>query len=109
MGPYLIIGLLLGLLLAALIVVGVMVYLFRDRDSVWRLRLREESDARKATELRSAAQIDAMLDRINTSPRLEMATATGNVDPEERTYFSDAPHDDADWNEFVGETSEDEE
>lgn len=63
-------------------------------------------DAARAAELRSAQQIDAMLDRISTSPRIEVrpAVATGLS---ERPYISDEPYHDGAWNDLRGVSDED--
>lgn len=59
-------------------------------------------DAAHAAELRSKEQIDAMLDRINTSPRIEVRPpAIPEIDPNERTYIPD--YDVEAWNDHVGE------
>lgn len=62
-------------------------------------------DRAAAAELRSAKQIDAMLDRISTEPRLEIRpTATSTEAPsKERIYIADHSGDDEAWNEYRGE------
>lgn len=76
------------------------------------LALAQESralDRAAATELRSAQQIDAMLERISTQPRLEIAPGSAQKPPlQERRYIADHPADDVTWNEYRGEPSDDE-
>lgn len=66
-------------------------------------------DRARAAELRSAQQIDAMLDRISTEPRLELRPAsTAVVEPSTRKYIADHPADDEAWNDYRGGGEEDE-
>jgi hypothetical protein len=91
-------GILVGLLFAAL--VGNLLQHLWDRSTIdaWRTRA-------LAAETRSAEQIDAMLARLSTAPRLEMRAGEdpAPVDPDERVFISDLPTDDEVWNDFVGE------
>jgi hypothetical protein len=91
-------GVLAGLLFAAL--VGNLLQHLWTRHTIdaWRTRA-------FAAETRSAEQIDAMLTRISTAPRLEMRASEdpAPVDPDERVFISDLPTDDEVWNDFVGE------
>lgn len=107
MGPEIVIGLLAGLLIAS-VALNLALWVTRlENTKVWRQRARDAEDARKAAELRSGEQIDAMLERISTSPRLEVLPASAPpVDPGERRFISDLPYDDAAWNEFRGVESE---
>lgn len=74
-------------------------------EAYWMTRERRALDMAHAAELRSHEQIDAMLDRINTSPRIEVRPPLApKVDLAERTYIAD--HDVAAWNEHVGEPVE---
>lgn len=55
-----------------------------------------------ATELRSAQQIDAMLERISTAPRIEVrpAPAAPTTTPDAQHYITDEPYMDEAWNDF---------
>lgn len=101
-----ILGLVIGLLIASAALNVVLLRSRASRDHAWQERVRHADDARHASELRSAEQIDAILDRISTSPRLEVLPVTGgDVDPDERKHFSDFDTEieqDA-WNEYRGE------
>lgn len=110
MGPDLIIGVLLALLAVSGAGNGLQYFLRSRSVSVARARVREAEDARHAAELRSYQQIDAMLDRISTSPRIEVRPPVDKVDLETRKYFSDTdtPDDVEAWNEYRGEPSNEE-
>lgn len=68
-------------------------------------------DRAHAAELRSARQIDAMLDRLSTEPRLQMRPAEAHPAPElgARKYIADHPADDEAWNDYRGEPAEENE
>lgn len=70
-----------------------------------RAALRDERARADAAETRSAEQLDAMLGRLATAPRIEMAPVAvpAAVDPAERTFISDLPTDDEAWNDYLGE------
>lgn len=102
-------GLLAGLLAQSL--VGIVVAIVAARKVVRRALVRETAarDQAHAAELRSVKQIDAMLDRISTAPRLDLDTAV-KAKPaltSDRTYIADHAGDDAAWNEYRGEPEED--
>lgn len=105
----LVIGVLTGLLIAA----GVQAFVARRayRADV-RVALAHETvalDRARAAELRSAQQIDALLDRIGTTPRLEVAPAEHHEAPSpEPQYISDLPYMDGAWNEYTGAIADDE-
>jgi hypothetical protein len=94
-------GLLAGLLLASLILNAYQRSNEKSLDKAWQFRWREAEDRANAAQVRSAEQIDAMLDRISTSPRLEVhEPAPPLPDPTERPYISDFPYEDERWNDF---------
>lgn len=104
MNPDLLIGLLSGLLIASLVGNGALYLVRAGAAATWRQRALAAEDAKKAQELRSGEQIDALLDRVRTSPRLEVAApVTRKVDPDARLYFPDTEDADADWNTYRGE------
>lgn len=103
MNAELLVGLLAGLLIASLLGNFVAWYLWASRERMHKLALRDVEDARRAAEIRSGEQLDAMLDRISTSPRIEVLPAKAPpVNPEERLYFSDADSEAEQeaWNEY---------
>lgn len=62
-------------------------------------------DRARGAELRSEQQIDTMLARVSTTPRLEIKeadTPRPAIDPNERLYISDLPTDDEAWNDHLG-------
>lgn len=79
-------------------------------ESYWSARERQALDRANAAELRSAQQIDAMLERISTAPRLDLDTgrAVHPIDPSERKFFADDddPLEDQAWNEYRGDPEE---
>ena len=102
-------GLLTGLLVAS-VIVNIAVTLDRRRQV--RAALQHEQrllDRAAAAEIRSAEQIDAMLDRIRTAPRLELqASAPATVGLAERAYIPDTPDGDEEWNDYRGANEADE-
>lgn len=97
----------IGALSAALLLVIAYhaAYVVASRQAV-RLAMARETralDAAHAAELRSAQQIDAMLDRISTAPRLELQPDV-QIPPvsDEPAYISDEPYHDAEWNKYRG-------
>lgn len=102
-------GLLAGLLAQSL--VGIVAAIVAGRRGIRRAMARETAalDAMHAAELRSVKQIDAMLDRISTAPRLDLSESKLPTAPtSDRKYIADHAGDDAAWNEFRGEPEEDE-
>jgi uncharacterized membrane protein YccC len=102
---YIALGALAGLLLASVLI---NVFQYRIGRVAVKAALQHEErllDRARATELRSDRQIDAMLARLSTAPRLELSEgeAAATVDLSERTFISDLPVDDVDWNELRGE------
>lgn len=109
MSPDIIIGLLAGLLFAALVFSGALWVTRLENTRAWRERAHRAEDAKHAAELRSAEQIDAMLDRISASSRIELSGgAVAQADPSARLYIPDTPDADAEWNDYRGEPAEDE-
>lgn len=101
---YLFLGASLGLLVASLALNGFLFYTRYDMASHWRNEAIASEDARKAAELRSAQQIDAMLDRVHTAElQLDPASPAVVIDPAERKYIADHVADDQAWNEYRGE------
>lgn len=101
-------GILIGLLSASAMLNAVLLWTRFDVAKAWRERAREAEDAKKATELRSSAQIDAILDRMH-SPVLDASRAVvPKRDPEVLTYIPDTPDADSLWNEYRGEPDEEE-
>lgn len=101
MGPDLVVGLLVGLLLASMMLNGYLLWSRRYLSGAWQDRARRAEDAKNAAELRSGEQIDALLDRINTSPRLQVLPAGApKVDPTVMTYIPDTLEGDEAWNEY---------
>lgn len=77
---------------------------------VWKLaerRIIAANDRAHAAEIRAGQQIDTMLDRISTSPRLEVRTGVGTVDPAKQKYISDSPYMDQVWDDLRGQTEDD--
>lgn len=104
----------IGALAAGLViaVAGLVVQYFANRRSL-RLVLAQETralDAARAAELRASQQIDAMLERIATQPRLELSAAAkaSAVDPDATKYITDEPYMDEAWNDYRNATDEDE-
>lgn len=103
----------LGALAAALAIsVVALVVQQRAHKSSISLALVQETralDRAHAAELRSEQQIDAMLARISTTPRMDLSTGTvaSPVDPDRPKYISDEPYMDAAWNDFRGDVDED--
>lgn len=99
-------GLVVGLLVSVILLIAQRHNHRRSLDAA----LRHETallDRARAAELRSAQQVDAMLERISTEPRFELRPAsTAVADPSQRKYIADHPADDAAWNEFRGEGDE---
>lgn len=95
-------GVLGGLLIASLALNMMLWYTRREYVADWRRRTREAEDAKHAAEIRSAQQIDAMLERISTAPRLEVAPGRSTAELQEKTYISDEPYMDDAWNDFRG-------
>ena len=103
-----VVGLLSGFLASAL--VGLAVLFVSNRRAI-AAALQHETrllDRARAAELRSAQQIDAMLERINTSPRIEVreASVAPKADAESVKYIADTPYMDEVWNDYRGETEE---
>lgn len=100
----LLVGVLIGLLIASLLGNLALWYTRREFVAAWRERARTAEDKAHAAELRASQQIDAMLDRIRTDDRLTMSAVAPSptINPDERKYISDYPHDDETWNEFRG-------
>lgn len=96
--------------LAGLLVASVLINVFQyvtSRRAIEAANQHEQRllDRARAAELRSHEQIDAMLARVSTAPRLDLSegqTKTA-IDPSERTFISDDPTDDEVWNDFLGE------
>ena len=103
-------GVLAALLAASLIAHVISYFLHRGDILEYKRMLRAASDSVHAAELRSSQQIDAMLERISTAPRLDLsaASAVRPVDPEQKTFISDLPYDDERWNDYRGEPTEEE-
>lgn len=101
-----IIGLLLGLLIASLVTIGVLMYARRLYVEAVETRLQAAEDRSRAAELRSARQIDAMLDRVTTSPRMELRGPSSPPPSEGTKYIGDTPYHDEQWNDFVGAVDE---
>lgn len=103
MGLEIMFGVMGGLLLASL---GGNLALWIIRNQLaeaWRNRALQAEDRAHAAELRRVESIDALLDRIRTSDRLEVvAPAPSKVDPDAVRYSPDTAGD-FDWNEFQGE------
>lgn len=98
----LILGALVGLLVASAGLNGFLLYTRWEAGKSWRERARVAEDAKKAAELRSAQQIDTMLDRIHTTPDLTLRASVPDLPPlQKRTYISDNPADDAVWDEYA--------
>jgi hypothetical protein len=101
-------GILVGLLAASL--VALVAQWRAHRRSITAALQHEERllDRARAAELRSDQQIDRMLERVHTAPRLEMTqgATTVAVDPAERTFISDLPTDDEAWNDLTGEAED---
>lgn len=103
----LLVGVLIGLLAASLLGNLALWYTRREFVAAWRERARAAEDKAHAAELRASQQIDAMLDRVRTSDRLTMAgPASATINPDERKFISDFPHDDDAWNEYRGAADE---
>ena len=103
---------LVGALSAALLlaIVGLVIQHFTNRRTVALLMLREARalDSARAAELRSAQQIDALLDRVSTAPRIELRHVEPVPEPDTNAkhYIADHIADDAAWNEYRGESDE---
>lgn len=73
----------------------------------WTQREMKALDRARATELRSAEQIDAILERVHTAPRLDLETGRQAVviDPDARRFFADDddPVEERAWNKAHGE------
>lgn len=102
----------IGALAAALVVaLGALVaQVYSCRRSI-RLALQQETralDRARAAELRSEQQINALLDRISTAPRIEVrpTVEAPQVKLDERHYIADHQADDHAWNEYRGEPAE---
>lgn len=64
-------------------------------------------DRAHATEIRSAQQLDALLDRISTAPRIEVRPAHQvTTDPTAKHYITDEPYMDEAWNDYRVPTPE---
>lgn len=99
----LLVGVLIGLLLASILGNLALWYTRREFVAAWRDRARAAEDKAHAAELRASQQIDAILDRVRTSDRMTMAgPASPEINPDERKFISDFPHDDDVWNEYRG-------
>lgn len=109
MGPEVVTGILAGLLIASLGGNVAQYFYTRARTKSLRFDVRRAEDSRRAAELRKEEQIDAMLARISTSQRIEVAPPPAPpVDPDEPKYVSDEPYHDTIWNDYRGEPEEDE-
>jgi hypothetical protein len=102
----------IGALAAALVIAlaALVAHIYSGRRTV-RLALQQETralDRAHAAELRSEQQINALLDRISTAPRIEVrpAESAPQVKLGERRYIADHQADDAAWNEYRGEPAE---
>lgn len=107
MGPELIVGVLVGFLLASL--AGNLVQWRAGRAQVahWRFNAAREADARHAQEVRSARELHDLVERIGTSPRIELREhKPAPVDPDTPKYISDEAYHDEAWNEWTGEPEE---
>lgn len=104
MGPDVLLGILIGLLVAS-VAANIALYVTRHRSAAtWRQRARGAEDEARAAQLRSAEQIDALLDRVSTSPRIEFRPpAIPKIDPDEPKYIPETEDGDAAWNAFRGE------
>lgn len=85
----------------------------RERfEARWLSRETRALDRAHAAELRAGQQIDAMLERVSTAPRLELdaGQTAVQIDPDARKYYADDddPVEDRAWNEYRGEPDEDE-
>lgn len=101
---YLIFGAVLGLLVASLALNGALWFTRYKAADSWRERARAAEDAKKAAELRSAQQIDAMLDRVRSSAlTLDAAEPDVTIDPTARKFFADDQTDDFAWNDWQEE------
>lgn len=97
---FLVLGVVVGLLVASVSLNLILWYTRRSYTAIWRDRAREAEDKAHAAELRSEQQINAMLDRVSTSSRVELIPGSGQVDLEARKYITDEAHDDEHWNDF---------
>lgn len=102
--------------LATLLVVSLIanVSFFLTRRSViaeWADRERQALDRAHGAELRSVQQIDALLERVHTAPRLDLEAGQQAVviDPAARRFFADDddPVEERAWNKAHGEPDED--
>lgn len=100
-----IIGILAGLLVASL-VLNIAQYASTRRTVDAALQHEERLlDRARGAELRAAQQIDAMLDRLHTTPRMTLAEAKVKVperDSGKRLYITDSPYMDEAWNDYRG-------
>jgi hypothetical protein len=103
----LILGTLAGLLATSIACNAALYFTRRRADVSTTVRLRSADDRAHAAELRAAKQIDAMLDRIHTEPRIEMRAAVPNTPPlDAKPYISEYEHDDARWNDLTAAAGE---
>src|SRR5687768_12375940 len=108
MSTDLIIGLVSCVLAVSLVANGALLYGRKLVTAAWSARWREAEDRANAAQVRSAEQIDAMLDRVATSERLELRDPTPEPpDATERAYISDFPYEDEAWNDLRTSTTKD--
>lgn len=107
MGPEVISGLLGGVLFASVLLNVVQHLMLKGVARQSAVHIREANDRARAAELRAEKQIDTMLDRISTEPRIELRTVD-TLPPlgDEKPYISDLQYDDEHWNDTVGEIEE---
>ena len=78
----------------------------------WLSRETRALDRARAAELRAGEQIDAILERVHTAPRLDLDTSARvpTINPEARRFFADDddPVEQAAWNEYRTGSAEDE-
>lgn len=98
-------------LLVVSVAANIAFYVSRHRfESRWLLRETRALDQAHASELRAASQIDAMLERVSTAPRmvLDRDRNVPVVNPDERKFYADDddPVEERAWNEYRGATDE---
>ena len=110
MGPYIFLTIALTLLVVSLVANILFVFTRQRFERSWLARETRALDRAHAAELRAGQQIDAMLERVGTTPRLDLGAARSvpAVDPDARRYFADDddPVEDRAWNEYRGEPAE---
>lgn len=107
MGPDLIIGVLAAFLFSSLLLNLVQHFMLRGVARSSARAITDANDRAHAAELRAADQIDAMLDRLKTAPRLDLITGRPDLPPlSQDPEITDEPFDDENWNNFVHEPRE---